>query len=104
MNSNSKTSVSGDLTSAKLINSVGEPVNRSSETADSSVIARSKRGITGDSSANVVAGEARIEDGSMIKQNIPQLKSFRDNNELFSRLCGYKPDIATCCKDVFKSG
>ncbi|KAJ4915283.1 Uncharacterized protein Rs2_00833 [Raphanus sativus] len=59
MNSNSKTSVSGDLTSAKLINSVGEPVNRSSETADSSVIARSKRGITGDSSANVVAGEAR---------------------------------------------
>ncbi|KAJ4906731.1 DnaJ domain protein [Raphanus sativus] len=34
---NCKTSVSGDLTSAKLINSAGEPVNRSSETADSSV-------------------------------------------------------------------
>ncbi|KAJ4885445.1 hypothetical protein Rs2_35538 [Raphanus sativus] len=49
---NCKTSVSGDLTSAKLINSAGEPVNRSSETADSSVVARPKRGITGDSSAN----------------------------------------------------
>ncbi|CAN7138241.1 unnamed protein product [Brassica rapa subsp. narinosa] len=61
MNSNSKTSVSGDLTSAKLVNSAGEPVNRSSETADSSVVARPKRGITGDSSANAVAGEARYK-------------------------------------------
>ncbi|KAF2540238.1 hypothetical protein F2Q68_00031282 [Brassica cretica] len=61
MNSNSKTSVSGDLTSAKLINSAGEPVNRSSETANSSVVATPKRGITGDSSANAVASEARYK-------------------------------------------
>ncbi|CAN6869226.1 unnamed protein product [Brassica oleracea] len=61
MNSNSKTSVSGDLTSAKLINYTGEPVNRSSETANSYVVARPKKGITGDSSANAVAGEARYK-------------------------------------------
>ncbi|KAH0925536.1 LOW QUALITY PROTEIN: hypothetical protein HID58_017792 [Brassica napus] len=45
-------------------------------------------------------------DGSMIRQNVIRLKSFRDNKELFSRLTNsrYKPNIASFCKDVLKTG
>ncbi|CAH8355722.1 unnamed protein product [Eruca vesicaria subsp. sativa] len=59
MNSNSNTFVSGDLTSTKLINSAGDPVNRTSETGDSSAVAIPKRGITRVSPVNAVAGAAR---------------------------------------------
>ncbi|KAG5392239.1 hypothetical protein IGI04_022202, partial [Brassica rapa subsp. trilocularis] len=46
------------------------------------------------------------QDGSMIRQNVIRLKSFRDNKELFSRLTNsrYKPNIASFCKDVLKTG
>ncbi|KAH0899293.1 LOW QUALITY PROTEIN: hypothetical protein HID58_048861 [Brassica napus] len=46
------------------------------------------------------------EDGSMIKENVPQLKSFRDKMELSSKLTNsrYKPDKARSCKDVLKTG
>ncbi|KAH0902940.1 hypothetical protein HID58_042443 [Brassica napus] len=46
------------------------------------------------------------QDGSMIKKNVPQLKSFRDKKELSSNLTNsrYKQDIARSCKDVLKTG